>query len=103
MIGDKSMILKNAVAHDKVVVVDANTVITGSLSFAKAAEGNSVEDLLSIHDPELAGNPLRTGTSTWRTRCCTNRGPRTDSLMNEQTHKRAIRTEVPAWHAAFQP
>ena len=41
-------------AHDKMMVVDGETVITGSFNFTNAAEKNNAENLLIIHDRKLA-------------------------------------------------
>jgi phosphatidylserine/phosphatidylglycerophosphate/cardiolipin synthase-like enzyme len=41
-------------AHDKLMVVDGETVITGSFNFTNAAEKNNAENLLIIHDRKLA-------------------------------------------------
>ena len=45
---------QHAIAHNKVMVIDAETVITGSFNFTKAAEDNNAENLLVIHDKVLA-------------------------------------------------
>ncbi len=45
---------KHAIAHNKVMVIDGQTVITGSFNFTKAAEENNAENLLVIRSPELA-------------------------------------------------
>ncbi len=45
---------QHAIAHNKVMVIDGQTVITGSFNFTKAAEENNAENLLVIHDTELA-------------------------------------------------
>jgi len=43
------------IAHNKVMVIDGQTVITGSFNFTKAAEEGNAENLLVItHAPELA-------------------------------------------------
>ncbi len=43
------------IAHNKVMMIDAQTVITGSFNFIKAAErGNAENVLLILHAPELA-------------------------------------------------
>jgi phosphatidylserine/phosphatidylglycerophosphate/cardiolipin synthase-like enzyme len=43
------------IAHNKVMVIDGETVITGSFNFTKAAESGNAENLLVItHAPELA-------------------------------------------------
>lgn len=41
-------------AHDKIIIIDGHTVITGSYNFTKAAEENNAENLLIIHDETLA-------------------------------------------------
>jgi len=45
---------KHAIAHNKVMVIDGNTVLTGSFNFTKAAESKNAENLLVIHDKALA-------------------------------------------------
>jgi phosphatidylserine/phosphatidylglycerophosphate/cardiolipin synthase-like enzyme len=40
--------------HNKTVVVDGDTVITGSFNFSQNATRNA-ENILILHDPELAG------------------------------------------------
>lgn len=44
----------HAIAHNKIMVIDAKTVITGSFNFTKAAEERNAENLLVIHDRTLA-------------------------------------------------
>ena len=45
---------KHAIAHNKIMVIDGQTVITGSFNFTKNAEENNAENLLVIRSPELA-------------------------------------------------
>jgi phosphatidylserine/phosphatidylglycerophosphate/cardiolipin synthase-like enzyme len=45
---------KHAIAHNKVMVIDGQTVITGSFNFTKEAETSNAENLLVIRSPELA-------------------------------------------------
>ena len=45
---------QHAIAHNKIMVIDGQTVITGSFNFTKAAEENNAENLLVIRSPELA-------------------------------------------------
>ena len=45
---------KHAIAHNKVMVIDGQTVITGSFNFTSAAENNNAENLLIIRDKEIA-------------------------------------------------
>ena len=45
---------RHAIAHNKIIVIDASTVITGSFNFTKAAETKNAENLLIIESKELA-------------------------------------------------
>lgn len=45
---------KHSIAHNKVMVIDGTTVITGSFNFSMAAEKSNAENLLVIPDAELA-------------------------------------------------
>ena len=45
---------EHAIAHNKVMIIDGETVITGSFNFTKAAEEKNAENLLIIHDKKLA-------------------------------------------------
>ena len=42
------------IAHNKVIIIDNNTVITGSFNFTKAAQKYNAENVLIIHDHDLA-------------------------------------------------
>lgn len=41
---------KHAIAHNKVIVIDDSTVITGSFNFTKAAESSNAENLLVLKE-----------------------------------------------------
>lgn len=45
---------RHAIAHNKIMVVDGQTVITGSFNFTRAAEEHNAENLLVIQNRELA-------------------------------------------------
>jgi phosphatidylserine/phosphatidylglycerophosphate/cardiolipin synthase-like enzyme len=45
---------RHAIAHNKIMVIDTETVITGSFNFTNAAEENNAENLLVIRDETLA-------------------------------------------------
>ena len=45
---------KHAIAHNKIVIIDRETVITGSFNFTKAAEEKNAENLLIIRNKDLA-------------------------------------------------
>jgi len=44
----------HAIAHNKVIIIDADTVLTGSFNFTKAAEASNAENILRIRDAGLA-------------------------------------------------
>jgi phosphatidylserine/phosphatidylglycerophosphate/cardiolipin synthase-like enzyme len=44
----------HAIAHNKVMIIDGEIVITGSFNFTKAAEDKNAENLLVIRDKDLA-------------------------------------------------
>lgn len=52
----------HAIAHNKVMIIDGDTVITGSFNFTTAAERRNAENLLVIHDRALAARY----TENWR-------------------------------------
>jgi phosphatidylserine/phosphatidylglycerophosphate/cardiolipin synthase-like enzyme len=45
---------QHAIAHNKIMIIDGETVITGSFNFTKAAEEHNAENLLIIRSKELA-------------------------------------------------
>jgi phosphatidylserine/phosphatidylglycerophosphate/cardiolipin synthase-like enzyme len=53
---------RHAIAHNKVMILDGGTVITGSFNFSKAAEENNAENLLVIRDAKIA----EIYTQNWR-------------------------------------
>lgn len=44
----------HAIQHNKVIVIDGETVITGSFNFSGSAEKRNAENLLTIHSEDLA-------------------------------------------------
>ena len=47
---------EHAIAHNKIMVIDQKTIVTGSFNFTHQAEGENAENLLIIKGhPELAG------------------------------------------------
>jgi phosphatidylserine/phosphatidylglycerophosphate/cardiolipin synthase-like enzyme len=53
---------QHAIAHNKIMIIDGNTILTGSFNFTKAAEQQNAENLLTIHDSALAEQY----TANWR-------------------------------------
>ncbi len=46
---------RHAIAHNKIMIIDRESVVTGSFNFTRAAEERNAENLLIIRSPELAG------------------------------------------------
>ncbi len=46
--------VQHAIAHNKVIVIDREVVITGSFNFTKAAEEKNAENLVVLRSKELA-------------------------------------------------
>jgi phosphatidylserine/phosphatidylglycerophosphate/cardiolipin synthase-like enzyme len=44
----------HAISHNKVMIIDGETVITGSFNFTKAAQEKNAENVLIIRDKPLA-------------------------------------------------
>jgi len=45
---------QHAIAHNKIIIIDGETVITGSFNFTKAAEEKNAENLLILKNRDLA-------------------------------------------------
>ena len=51
---------KHAIAHNKIMIIDRKTLLTGSFNFTRQAEHENAENLLILrHHPELAAAYLR--------------------------------------------
>ena len=44
----------HAIAHNKIMIIDGETVLTGSFNFTKAAQDNNAENLRILRNPTLA-------------------------------------------------
>jgi phosphatidylserine/phosphatidylglycerophosphate/cardiolipin synthase-like enzyme len=49
---------KHKIAHNKIMIIDSNSVITGSFNFTNSAEEDNAENLLIIHDANMAAKYL---------------------------------------------
>lgn len=45
---------QHAIAHNKIMIIDEESVITGSFNFTKAAQEHNAENLIVIKDKALA-------------------------------------------------
>jgi phosphatidylserine/phosphatidylglycerophosphate/cardiolipin synthase-like enzyme len=49
----------HAIAHNKIIILDRETVITGSFNFTKAAEEKNAENLLILRSTELSAEYIK--------------------------------------------
>ena len=52
----------HAIAHNKVMIIDSQFILTGSFNFSKAAEEANAENVLIMQDVDLAARFL----ANWR-------------------------------------
>jgi phosphatidylserine/phosphatidylglycerophosphate/cardiolipin synthase-like enzyme len=71
--------------HDKVMIIDAEVVVTGSFNYTYSAEHRNVENLLVIRDPTLAGQYLR----HWQSRASQSRALRISAGAAEDPSARS--------------
>jgi phosphatidylserine/phosphatidylglycerophosphate/cardiolipin synthase-like enzyme len=53
---------QHEIAHNKVMILDGEVVITGSFNFTKQAETSNAENLMVIHDKQIAARYM----ANWR-------------------------------------
>ena len=53
------------IAHNKIMIIDGETVITGSFNFTKSAEDKNAENLLVIRDKVLAAKYVENWKVHW--------------------------------------
>jgi phosphatidylserine/phosphatidylglycerophosphate/cardiolipin synthase-like enzyme len=70
-----------AIAHNKIMIIDREIVITGSFNFTKAAEEKNAENLLILRNKDLAGLYLR----NWE-----NHRERSEKISADEHIKRGI-------------
>lgn len=49
---------RHGIMHNKVMIIDGRTVITGSMNFTKAGDESNAENVLMIRRPDIAGKYL---------------------------------------------
>jgi len=47
------------IAHNKVIIIDLQKVITGSFNFTKSADSRNTENVIMVNDKEIAGRYLQ--------------------------------------------
>jgi phosphatidylserine/phosphatidylglycerophosphate/cardiolipin synthase-like enzyme len=76
---------QHAIAHNKIIVIDGATVITGSFNFTKNAEESNAENLLVIRSPELAAKYA----ANWNAHCAHSEPYAGRTEGYSQTHRTA--------------
>ena len=95
---------KHAIAHNKIMVIDGATVITGSFNFTKAAETSNAENLLVIRPRNWRPSTPRTGRPIWSIRRNTKRRKRATRKRTgprRSSHRRPTPlclSPVDSWH-----
>jgi phosphatidylserine/phosphatidylglycerophosphate/cardiolipin synthase-like enzyme len=56
----------HAISHNKVMIIDGETVITGSFNFTKAAQEKNAENLLIVRDQALAAQYTQNWKAHWQ-------------------------------------
>lgn len=74
---------KVAIAHNKVMVIDGETVITGSFNFTSAAQNKNAENLLILQDADLA----KAYTKNWYSRLAQSEVVSASDEVSYQEHK----------------
>lgn len=78
---------KPAIAHNKVMIIDGEKIITGSFNFTKAAQYRNAENLLVINDAGLAQRYIQ----NWQRRRAVSEPANESMLKNKEStapHKR---------------
>jgi phosphatidylserine/phosphatidylglycerophosphate/cardiolipin synthase-like enzyme len=80
---------QHAIAHNKIMIIDGRTVITGSFNFTRQAEHSNAENLLIIRDHRDLAELYRTNFHSHRGHCqAPGKGPKDDSRIRaDQGHK----------------
>lgn len=73
---------KPNIAHNKIMILDDKTVITGSFNFTRAAQERNTENVLIISDPQLASKYKE----NWRNRL-------QESRKSDRSHAKEIKHE----------
>lgn len=75
---------QHKIAHNKVIIIDSEILITGSFNFTKAAEESNAENLLIIRDKRLAN----IYTNNWRNHAKHSHKYKRTIDQGQDTHKR---------------
>lgn len=69
------------IAHNKVIIIDKKTVVTGSFNFTRAAQERNAENVIIISDPQIAKKYL----DNWQSRFNLSKSL-SDYLLDAQLH-----------------
>lgn len=82
----------HAIAHNKVIVIDGQTVLTGSFNFTWSAESRNAENLLVVRDPPIAAKY----TANWQTHLQHSRPRRGSTTVPAQKNQAVATNAEPA-------
>jgi len=85
----------HAIAHNKVIIIDSRTVVTGSFNFTRQAEHENAENLLILRDNRELAARYRANFHTHREHCSP---PGTPHAGHAHTHTH-LNTPVHSRHA----
>lgn len=55
----------SGIAHNKILIIDNQTVVTGSYNYSAAAHSRNTENLLILHSPNLAKEYIKNWLKRW--------------------------------------
>jgi phosphatidylserine/phosphatidylglycerophosphate/cardiolipin synthase-like enzyme len=73
---------KHSIAHNKVMIIDGATVLTGSFNFTTAAEDKNAENLLVVRDKKIA----KKYRANWNTHFKHSEAYTNQQMLNEDLH-----------------
>jgi phosphatidylserine/phosphatidylglycerophosphate/cardiolipin synthase-like enzyme len=80
---------KHAIAHNKVMIIDHNTIITGSFNFTKAAEEKNTENVIVFQDNTKLAEIYTRNWWTHKAHSVTYTGP-----LSHQSNKQASKLQL---------
>ena len=89
---------EHAIAHNKIMILDGQTVITGSFNFTHQAETSNAENVLVLHSPEIAAKYManweshRVHSEPYR-----DRAERSETRPGRQSHNPATKSRQHAF------
>jgi phosphatidylserine/phosphatidylglycerophosphate/cardiolipin synthase-like enzyme len=89
-IGNSDAHSAHNIAHNKVMIVDGETVITGSFNFTKSGEDQNAENLVVIRDASIAATYLR----NWNDHLSHSRPPGAGPIARDTVRPKIVAGQV---------